>query len=84
MPRDQLKSKGQGKLSIHCAADLETVETVFRMIDFAYQLSLYRAVAEICEEYESIHERTTETRYDGAIEFLTRDQRDLDRSAFGL
>ena len=56
--RGQLKSKGHGKLSIHCAADLETVETIFRKIVSANQLSLYGAVAEICEEYESLHERT--------------------------
>ena len=58
LSRGQLKSKGRGKLSIHYAADLETVETIFRIIVSASQLSLYRAVAEICEEYESLHERT--------------------------
>ena len=56
--RGQLKSKGHGKLSIHYAADLETVETIFRIIVSANQLSLYGAVAEICEEYEPLHERT--------------------------
>ena len=54
LSRGQLRSKGHGKLSIHYAADLETVET----IACAKQLSLYGAVAEICEEYESLHERT--------------------------
>ena len=54
----RLKSKGRGKLSIHYAADLGTVETIFRIIVSANQLSLYGAVAEICEEYESHHERT--------------------------
>ena len=54
----QLKSKGHGKLSIHNAADLETIETIFRIIVSANQLGLYGAVAEICEEYESLHERT--------------------------
>ena len=54
----QLKSKGHGKLSIHCAADLETVETIFRIIVLENQRSLIGAVAEICEEYESFHERT--------------------------
>ena len=54
----KLKSKGHGKLSIHYAADLETIETIFRIIISANQLSLYGAVAEICEEYESLHERT--------------------------
>ena len=58
LSRGQLKSKGHGKSSIHNAADLETVETIFRIIVTANQLSLYGAVAEICEEYESLHERT--------------------------
>ena len=58
LSRCQLKSKGHGKLSIHYAGDLETVETIFRMLVSANQLSLYGAVAEICEESESIHERT--------------------------
>ena len=29
LSRDQLKSKGHGKLSIHCAADQKTIETIF-------------------------------------------------------
>ena len=58
LSRGQLKSKGHGELSIHNAADLETVETIFRIIVSASQLSLYGAVAEICEDYESLHERT--------------------------
>ena len=58
LSRGQLKSKGHGKLSIHFAATQETVETVFRIIVSASQLSLYGAVAEMCEEYESFHERT--------------------------
>ena len=37
---------------------METIETIFRIIVSANQLSLYGAVAEICEEYESLHERT--------------------------
>ena len=32
LSRGQLKSKGHGKLSIHFAADLETIETIFRKI----------------------------------------------------
>ena len=58
LSRGRLKSQGHGKLSIHFAADLETIETIFRIIVSANQLSLYGAVAEICEEYESLHERT--------------------------
>ena len=58
LSRGQLKSKGHGKLSIHFAADKETIETIFRIIVSANQLSLYGAIAEMCEEYESLHERT--------------------------
>ena len=58
LSRGQLKSKGRGKLSTHYVPDQETIETIFRMIVSANQLSLYGAVAEICEEYESLHERT--------------------------
>ena len=58
LSRGQVKSKGHGKLSIHNAADQETIETIFRIIVSANQLSLYGAVAEMCEEYESLHERT--------------------------
>ena len=32
LSRGQLKSKGHGQLSIHCSADLETIETIFRVI----------------------------------------------------
>ena len=56
--RGRLRRKGHGKLSIHYAADLETIETIFRIIVFANQLSLDGAVAEICEEFETLHERT--------------------------
>ena len=55
LSRGVLKSKGGGKLSIHYCADLETIRTVFRTITSANQLSLYGAVAEMCEEYESYH-----------------------------
>ena len=58
LSRGQLKSKGHETLSIHFAADLETVETIFRIIVSANQLSLYGAVAEMCKEYESPHDRS--------------------------
>ena len=58
LPRGQLKSKGHGKLSIHFAAIQETIETIFRIIVSANQLSLYGAVAEMCEEYETLHDRS--------------------------
>ena len=58
LSRGQLKSKGGGKLSIHCCADQDTITTVFRTITSVNQLSFYGAVAEMCEEYESFHDRT--------------------------
>ena len=58
LSRCKLKSKGHGKLSIHYCADQATIETIFRIIVFANQLSLYGAVANMCEEYESLHDRS--------------------------
>ena len=58
LSRGQLRSKRHGKLSIHFAATQETIEAIFRIIVSANQLSFYGAVAEMCEEYESLHERT--------------------------
>ena len=51
--RGTLQCKGGGKLSIHYCADQETIKTVFRTIASVNQLSLYGAVADMCEEYES-------------------------------
>ena len=56
LSRGRLKSKGHGKLSIHYCADLETIETIFRIIISVNQLSLYGAFAEMCEEYETLHD----------------------------
>ena len=58
LSRCKLKSKGHGKLSIHFAADQETIEIIFRIIVSAYQLSLYGAVANMCEECESFQDRS--------------------------
>ena len=58
LSRSQLKSKGGGKLSIHYCADLESITTVFRTITSVNQLSLHGAVAEMCEECESLHDRS--------------------------
>ena len=58
LSRGVLKSKGGGKLSIHYCADQETIKTVIRTITSVNQLSLYGAVAEMCEECESYHDRT--------------------------
>ena len=48
-----LKSKGNGKLSIHFAADQDTIDTIYRIILSVNQLSFYGAVAAICEEFEN-------------------------------
>ena len=53
LSRGELKSKGHGKLSIHFAADEQTIETFFRIIISANQLSTYGVVANICEEFEA-------------------------------
>ena len=58
LSRGVLKSKGGGKLSIPHCADQETIKTVFRTITSVNQLSLYGAVAEMCQEYASYHDRT--------------------------
>ena len=48
-----LKSKGHGKLSIHFTADELTIEPIFCIILSANQLSVYGAVAAVCEEFET-------------------------------
>ena len=60
LSRGVLKSEGHGKLSIHFTADYPTLETVFRIIFFANQLSIYGAVANICEEFEAHQDRLGE------------------------
>ena len=52
LSRSFLKSKGHGKLSIHFAADF-TIDTIFRIILSVNQLSVYGAVAAVCEEFEA-------------------------------
>ena len=53
LSRGILKSKGRGKLSIHFAADRDTIDTIYRTILSVNQLSVYGAVAAVCEEFES-------------------------------
>ena len=60
LSRGKLKSKGHGKLSIHFTADYPTIEAVFRIIISVNQLSLYGAVANICEEFEAHQHRSGE------------------------
>ena len=58
LSRGNLKTKGHGKLSIHFIADYSTIETIFRIIVFANQLSLYGAGANMCEEFEFHQDRS--------------------------
>ena len=58
--RGQLKSEGRGKLSIHFATDDFTIDTIFRINLSVNQLSIYGAVAALCEEFESHQDRSGE------------------------
>ena len=58
LSRGNLKNKGHGKLSIHLTADHQTIETIFRIIVFANEFSLYGAVANTCEEFEAYQDRS--------------------------
>ena len=53
LSRGQLKSKGRGKLSIHFSADQDTIDTIYRIILSVNQLSIYGAVANMCEEFDA-------------------------------
>ena len=53
LSRGILKSKRRWKLSIHFAADGDTFDTIYRIILSVNQLSVYGAVAALCEEFES-------------------------------
>ena len=58
LTRGTLRSKGGGKLSRHFCADQWTIETVVRTILSVYRLSIYGAVADLCEECKTCHVRT--------------------------
>ena len=58
-----LKSKGRGKLSIHFAADQDTIDTFYRIILSVNLLSVYGAVAAVCEEFEGHQGRSGNLRF---------------------
>ena len=60
LSRGILKSKGRGKLSIHFAADQDTIDTIYRIILSVNQLSVYGAMAAVCEEFEGRQDRSGE------------------------
>ena len=49
--RGDLKNQGKGKLSMHFNGSDETVEVILRTVVSVSQLSVYGAVAELCEEF---------------------------------
>ena len=54
LSRVRLRSKGNGKLSIHHAADLETIETVLFQTSSVFTEQSLRCV----KNHETLHERT--------------------------
>ena len=50
---------------MHYCADPGTIETVFRTSISINQLSIHGAVAEMCEECESCHDRTVKLVVEG-------------------
>ena len=60
LSRGQLKSKGRGKVSFHFTADQDAIDTIYRSILSVNQLSVYGAVAAVCEEFEDHQDRTGE------------------------
>ena len=60
LSRGVLKSKERGKLSIHFAADQDTIDTIYHIILSVNQLSVYGAVAAVCEEFEGHQDRSGE------------------------
>ena len=45
-------------MSIHFTADQDTVDTIYRIILSVNQLSVFGAVAAICEVFEDLQDRT--------------------------
>ena len=58
LSRGKLKSKGKGKVSIHFSAEPDTIDTIYRIILSVNQLSIYGAVAAICDESENHQDGT--------------------------
>ena len=63
LSRGILKSKGRGKLTIHFAADQDTIDTFYRIILSVILLSVYGAVAAVCEEFEGHQGRSGNLRF---------------------
>ena len=64
LSRWTLKSEGGGKLSFTLLAlTRDTIETVFRTIVSVNQLSIYRPVSNLCDEYQCLSSKNGETSY---------------------
>ena len=60
LSRGILKSRGHGKLSIHFAADQETIETIFSHHNFCQSAQYLRSSGDFCEEFETHQEGSGE------------------------
>ena len=69
-----LKRKGRGKLSLHFAADQNSIDTIFRIILSVNQLSVYGAVTVVCEEFEDHQDRSVNSENQS---FLTKSKQKL-------
>ena len=56
-PEVDSKAKAMENCRYTIVPILQTIETIFRIIVSVNQLSLYGAVSEMCEEYETLHDR---------------------------
>ena len=60
-PGGRLKSKEHGNLSVQFATDHHTIETISRIIVSANQVGLHETVANMCEEFESLQDRSRQS-----------------------
>ena len=81
-PEECSKAKVVENCRYTIVPDPATITTVFRTITSVNQLSLYGAVAEMCEEYESYHDRTERPVVGGQSSSSFVGKRDQDKRAF--
>ena len=58
VPGKSQKREGHGKLSIHFAADHQSIEKFFRIIAFCQSVQSLRSIANMYEEFESLQDRS--------------------------
>ena len=84
LSRGRLKRKGHGKLSIHNAADLEMIETIFSHNYFSKSAQSLRSSRRNVRRVRDPSRQIGATRCQREIKFLIRAERAQDRNAFGL